>query len=64
LFTELETRPVVLSFDQTHGSSDGGAILLSAANQRYNQQVGLIETMAPVCRIRVSPARSITNWPS
>jgi hypothetical protein len=46
LFWELEKRPVALSFDQTHGSSDGGAILLSAANQRYNQQAGLIEKMS------------------
>jgi hypothetical protein len=48
LFRELEKRPVALSFDQTHGSSDGGAILLSAANQRYSQQAGLIEKMS-VC---------------
>jgi len=35
LFTDLERRPVVLAFDQAHGSSDGGGILLSAANQRF-----------------------------
>jgi hypothetical protein len=46
LFTEIEKRPVLLAFDQAHGSSDGGAILLSAANLRYNQMTGLIEAMA------------------
>jgi len=44
LFADLERRPVVLAFDQAHGSSDGGAILLSAANQRFGD--GLIESMS------------------
>jgi hypothetical protein len=44
LFSELEKRPVVLSFDQVHGSSDGGAILLSAANRRFG--AGLIESLS------------------
>ena len=46
LFTEIEKRPVLLAFDQAHGSSDGGDIMLSAANLRYNQKTGLIETLA------------------
>jgi hypothetical protein len=44
LFTDLEKRPVVLAFDQLHGSSDGGAILLSAANRRFSH--GLIESLS------------------
>jgi hypothetical protein len=44
LFSELEKRPVVLSFDHVHGSSDGGAILLSAANRRFG--AGLIESLS------------------
>ena len=44
LFADLERRPVVLAFDQAHGSSDGGAILLSAANQRFGD--GLIESLS------------------
>ena len=44
LFSELEKRPVVLSFDHVHGSSDGGAILLSAANRRFC--AGLIESLS------------------
>lgn len=35
---------MVLSFDQVHGSSDGGAILLSAANRRFG--AGLIESLS------------------
>jgi hypothetical protein len=46
LFTDLQKKPVVLSFDQRQGSSDGGAVLLQAANQRY----GLIESMAACLR--------------
>jgi len=46
LFSDLWKRPVVLSFDQRQGSSDGGAVLLQAANRRY----GLIESMADCLR--------------
>jgi hypothetical protein len=42
LFSDFCKRPMVLSFDQREGSSDGGAVLLQAANRRY----GLIESMA------------------
>ena len=48
LFTDLQKKPVVLAFDQRQGSSDGGAVLLQAANQRY----GLIESMADCLRDR------------
>ena len=34
LFPELFDRPVVAQFDQHHGSSDGGALLLKAADRR------------------------------
>ncbi len=42
LFPELFAKPAVLKFDQRQGSSDGGAILLKAAERRY----GLIEGLA------------------
>jgi len=42
LFPEILAKPVVLEFDQRQGSSDGGAVLLKAAEQRY----GLIARMA------------------
>jgi hypothetical protein len=48
LFSDLCKRPVVLSFDQRQGSSDGGAVLLQSANRRY----GLIESMADCLRDR------------
>ncbi|MGB8481842.1 MAG: IS1380 family transposase [Acidobacteriaceae bacterium] len=35
LFPELFAKPAVLKFDQRQGSSDGGAILLKAAERRY-----------------------------
>ena len=34
LFPDLFRRPVVVKFDQPHASSDGGAILLKACNER------------------------------
>jgi hypothetical protein len=38
----LGSRPVVAKFDQRHGSSDGGAILLKAADRRLGLTEGLI----------------------
>jgi len=35
LFPEIFQKPVVAQFDQRQGSSDGGAILLKAADHRY-----------------------------
>ncbi len=35
LFPELFNKPLVATFDQPHASSDGGAILLKAAEARY-----------------------------
>jgi hypothetical protein len=42
LFPDIFPKSAVLQFDQQNGSSDGGAILLKAANRRY----GLIEALA------------------
>ncbi len=42
LFPEIFSKPVVAQFDQRQGSSDGGAILLKAADRRY----GLVERLA------------------
>jgi hypothetical protein len=42
LFPEIFAKPAVLQFDQRQSSSDGGAILLKAAERRY----GLIGSLA------------------
>jgi hypothetical protein len=42
LFPDLFDKPLVATFDQPHASSDGGAILLKAAEARY----GLIDDFA------------------
>jgi hypothetical protein len=42
LFSNLFRRPVVAKFDQRHGSSDGGAILLKACDER----LGLTERLS------------------
>ena len=46
LFPDLFAKPLVGQFDQRDGSSDGGAILLKAADRRYR----LIERMAESLR--------------
>jgi hypothetical protein len=42
LFPDLFNKPLVATFDQQHASSDGGAVLLKAADARY----GLIDGFA------------------
>src|SRR5258708_33913666 len=42
LFPDIFDRPVVAKFDHHQGSSDGGAVLLKAANQR----LGLTSALA------------------
>jgi hypothetical protein len=42
LFPDLFDRPLVATFDQQHASSDGGAVLVKAADARY----GLIDGFA------------------
>lgn len=46
LFSDLAKRPVTVRFDQELGSSDGGAVLLGAADQR----LGLSEALAGCLR--------------
>src|ERR1700730_6620111 len=41
LFPDIFDRPVVAKFDQRQGSSDGGAILLKAADQRLGLTAAL-----------------------
>jgi hypothetical protein len=42
LFPDLLDKPVVAQFDQEHASSDGGALLLKAADRR----LGLIDRLS------------------
>jgi hypothetical protein len=41
LFPEIFRKPVVARFDQREGSSDGGALLLKAADRHYDLVAGL-----------------------
>src|SRR6202167_467481 len=41
LFPEIFRKPVVAQFDQREGSSDGGALLLKAADRHYGLVAGL-----------------------
>jgi hypothetical protein len=46
LFPEIFAKPTVMRFDQRQGSSDGGAVLLKAADRRYR----LIDSLAGCLR--------------
>ena len=52
LFPGIFKRPVVAKFDQAHGSSDGGAVLLKAADR----ELGLITALAGCLKDEGSPA--------
>ena len=41
LFPEIFRKPVIAQFDQREGSSDGGALLLKAADRHYGLVAGL-----------------------
>jgi hypothetical protein len=45
LFSDLRDRPVVTTFDHEHGSSDGGAILLAACDERLSLSARLIDSI-------------------
>jgi hypothetical protein len=46
LFPEIFAKPVVMEFDQRQGSSDGGALLLKAAEQHYGLVAGMASALA------------------
>ena len=58
LFPDLFDRPLVASFDQAHASSDGGAILLKAADRSMD----LIGPLAEVLADRRDAARVTHSW--
>ncbi len=45
LFADLVDRPLTATFDQPHASSDGGAILLTAADRRLGLLAALAATV-------------------
>ncbi len=45
LFADLAERPVIATFDQPHASSDGGAILLTAADRHLGLVASLTATV-------------------
>lgn len=55
LFEDLAKRQVVVRFDQERGSSDGGAVLLAAADRR----LGLSEALAGCIRDDRAPERVV-----
>ncbi len=53
LFPDIFPQPVVAQFDERDGSSDGGAILLQAADRRY----GLTERLAACLQDKRQPGK-------
>jgi hypothetical protein len=58
LFPDLFDRPVVATFDQAHASSDGGAILLKAADR----VLGLTAALARVLNDSRAATRVTHSW--
>lgn len=58
LFPDLFDKPLVVTFDQAHASSDGGAILLKAADRT----LGLTSALAQVLRDPRAAARCAHSW--
>lgn len=59
LFADLFDRPLVATFDQAHASSDGGAILLKAADRA----LGLTTALAAALADPRAAARVTHAWP-
>ena len=55
LFPDLFRKPLIAQFDQQHASSDGGAILLKAADRR----LGLIDALAACLEDRREPGKVV-----
>ena len=53
LFADIFCKPVVAQFDERHGSSDGGALLLKAAERRY----GLLERLSSCLQDERQPGK-------
>ena len=60
LFADLADRPVVAAFDQPHASSDGGAILLKAADRRLGLLTALAATV-PDARASARVTHSVAD---
>lgn len=45
LFPGFSLKPIVAQFDQQHGSSDGGTLLLKAADRRHGLIAGLAASL-------------------
>jgi hypothetical protein len=59
LFTGLSKKAVIAQFDQEHGSSDGGAVLLKALDER----LGLSQRLAGCLRDHRQPGKVQHSYP-
>src|SRR5438445_12227319 len=57
LYPGIFHKPVIARFDQREGSSDGGALLLKAADRHY----GLVARWAACLRVERQPAKG-EDW--
>jgi hypothetical protein len=60
LFADLVRKPLVATFDQAHASSDGGAVLLRAADQRL-QLTSRLARCLPDARERARVTHSVAD---
>jgi hypothetical protein len=53
LFPDLLDKPLLVRFDAAHGSSDGGALLLKAANRRFGLVEAMSDCVVDLCLIKI-----------
>ena len=60
LFADVADRPLVTTFDQPHASSDGGAILLKAAD-RHLHLLAALSAAVPDARNRTRVTHGVED---
>ena len=58
LFPDLVARPLIATFDQSHASSDGGAILLNLKPTEQSRR-GMGKSLSVSLFIRLGPVRRL-----
>ena len=61
LFADLADRAVIATFDQPHASSDGGAIVLQAADRHLGLLAALTATVPDSRPAAPTPALAMRN---
>ncbi len=64
LFPDLFDKPLVATFNQEHASSDGGAVLLKAAERVYGLVKAFARCLAVKSREELTNSRHLSTRPA